>query len=245
MIADQPHRVIMGTEWTHLPKECDIVSAGVKGSTCHEGVLGRQRDGKEACGGCRRGAEIASGSYCGGLAGKLGPGLHPVYSQARNKRSEPGTKTRFKRQSPGTAAHSLPQPESHTDPDTSPLPCRCWVQSPVVHWALVIGYGGLTSLFNLVVLAWALRVLRRLKAQEKAPGPRACRDTVTVLGLTMLLGTTWTLAFFSFGIFLLPQLFLFTIFNSLYGESCAWPGGSPGWGGPGTPGRCLLLKGSG
>ncbi|XP_024407260.2 adhesion G-protein coupled receptor G5 [Desmodus rotundus] len=93
----------------------------------------------------------------------------------------------------------------------------CWVQSPVVHWALVIGYGGLTSLFNLVVLAWALRVLRRLKAQEKAPGPRACRDTVTVLGLTMLLGTTWTLAFFSFGIFLLPQLFLFTIFNSLYG----------------------------
>ncbi|KAM5297268.1 adhesion G-protein coupled receptor G5 isoform 1-T2 [Glossophaga mutica] len=93
----------------------------------------------------------------------------------------------------------------------------CWVQSPVVHRVLVIGYGGLTSLFNLVVLAWALRVLRRLKAQEKAPGTRACKDTVTVLGLTMLLGTTWTLAFFSFDIFLLPQLFLFTIFNSFYG----------------------------
>ncbi|XP_070468045.1 adhesion G-protein coupled receptor G5 isoform X2 [Equus przewalskii] len=93
----------------------------------------------------------------------------------------------------------------------------CWVRSPEVHSVLVMGYGGLTSLFNLVVLAWALRALRRLKAREKAPGPRACRDTVTVLGLTVLLGTTWALAFFSFGVFLLPQLFLFTVFNSLYG----------------------------
>ncbi|XP_008573028.1 PREDICTED: probable G-protein coupled receptor 114 [Galeopterus variegatus] len=93
----------------------------------------------------------------------------------------------------------------------------CWVRSPVVHHVLVMGYGGLTSLFNLVVLAWALRALRRLRAREKVPGARACRDTVTVLGLTVLLGTTWALAFFSFGIFLLPQLFLFTIFNSLYG----------------------------
>ncbi|XP_044787857.1 adhesion G-protein coupled receptor G5 isoform X6 [Bubalus bubalis] len=93
----------------------------------------------------------------------------------------------------------------------------CWVQSSWVHSVLVMGYGGLTSLFNLVVLAWALRVLNKLRAQEKAPGTRACRDTVTVLGLTVLLGTTWALAFFSFSVFLLPQLFLFTIFNSLYG----------------------------
>lgn len=93
----------------------------------------------------------------------------------------------------------------------------CWVRNPDVHSVLVMGYGGLMSLFNLVVLVWALRVLRRLRVQEKPPGPRACRDTVTVLGLTVLLGTTWALAFFSFGVFLLPQLFLFTIFNSFYG----------------------------
>ncbi|KAK1330674.1 hypothetical protein QTO34_010874 [Cnephaeus nilssonii] len=93
----------------------------------------------------------------------------------------------------------------------------CWVRSPGVHRILVMGYGTLTTLFNLVVLAWALRALRRLKAREEAPGAPACRDTVTVLGLTVLLGTTWALAFFSFGVFLLPQLFLFTIFNSLYG----------------------------
>lgn len=89
----------------------------------------------------------------------------------------------------------------------------------MVHRVLVMGYGGLTSLFNLVVLAWALRILCRLQAQKKALSSWACRDTVMVLGLTVLLGTTWALAFFSFGVFLLPQLFLFTIFNSLYGRA--------------------------
>ncbi|XP_069354056.1 adhesion G-protein coupled receptor G5 [Eulemur rufifrons] len=93
----------------------------------------------------------------------------------------------------------------------------CWVRSPLVRSVLVMGYGGLTSLFNLVVLAWALWALRRLRARVGAPGARACRDTVTVLGLTVLLGTTWALAFFSFGVFLLPQLFVFTTCNSLYG----------------------------
>lgn len=89
----------------------------------------------------------------------------------------------------------------------------------MVHSVLVMGYGGLTSLFNLVVLAWALWILCRLRAREKVLSSWAYRDTVMVLGLTVLLGTTWALAFFSFGAFLLPQLFLFTIFNSLYGRA--------------------------
>lgn len=91
-----------------------------------------------------------------------------------------------------------------------------------MHGVLVMGYSGFTTLFNLVVLAWALGVLRRLRLRTKGPGPQACRDTVTVLGLTVLLGTTWALAFFSFGVFLLPQLFLFSIFNSLYGRRSPW-----------------------
>ncbi|ELW66198.1 putative G-protein coupled receptor 114, partial [Tupaia chinensis] len=95
----------------------------------------------------------------------------------------------------------------------------CWLRSSLAHAVLVMGYGGLTCLFNLVVLTWALQALRRLRVQRRAPGARACQDTVTVLGLTVLLGTTWALAFFSFGVFFLPQLFLFTIFNSLYAHA--------------------------
>ncbi|XP_019522371.1 PREDICTED: adhesion G-protein coupled receptor G5 [Hipposideros armiger] len=143
--------------------------------------------------------------------------LHHVCGQARNNRPEPGKQTGFKRQSRGPRAHGFPWPWEPHQPWHLCLPCRCWVRSPEVHSILVMGYGGLTSLFNLVVLAWVLWTLHRLKAREKASGLQACRDTVTVLGLTVLLGTTWALAFFSFGVFLLPQLFLFTIFNSLYG----------------------------
>ncbi|XP_004843299.1 adhesion G-protein coupled receptor G5 [Heterocephalus glaber] len=113
--------------------------------------------------------------------------------------------------------HAIPVSYSQENGTVFQNMSMCWVQSPVVHSVLVMGYGGLTTLFNLVVLVWVLHVLRRLQVQKKVLGPRACRDTVTVLGLTVLLGTTWALAFFSFSVFLLPQLFLFTIFNSLYG----------------------------
>lgn len=223
----------MKIEWANPGKACDMVSDWGKGDTCLEGVLGRQRAGKEACKGCRQGAAVAGRVYCGGLAGEPGLGLHHVCSQERNSRSETGTE-QGSRGSPGAHERvASPGLGSHTNPGTLPLPCRCWVRSPEAHSVLVMGYGGLTSLFNLVVLAWVLRTLHRLKVREKALGTRACRDTVTVLGLTVLLGTTWALAFFSFGVFLLPQLFLFTIFNSFYGGSCGCPGGSP-WG-------CALL----
>ncbi|XP_049643362.1 adhesion G-protein coupled receptor G5 [Suncus etruscus] len=94
----------------------------------------------------------------------------------------------------------------------------CWVRSSKVRATLVIGYGGITCLFNLLVLGWALRTLRGLRARGQALGARARRDVVSVLGLTVLLGTSWTLGFFlPFGVFLVPQLFIFTIVNSLYG----------------------------
>lgn len=150
----------------------------------------------------------------------------------RNQRSGQEDKTPSRGQrpapSPGAPAPAL----GSRPPWRFPFPCRCWVRDPWVHNILVMGYGGLTSVFNLVVLVWALRLLHQLRAREEVQSPRACRDSVTVLGLTMLLGTTWALAFFSFGVFLLPQLFLFTTFNSLYGKARGQRGGSPGGGAP-------------
>ena len=188
--------------------------------------------------------------------------LHPFFTQSPPHPLWPGWKARFRilpcvrsgDNGGDRIQETAPRPRRPRLPASGlgPHPsrclrllCRCWVRSSWVHRVLVMGYGGLTSLFNLVVLAWALRVLSKLRVQEKAPGTRACRDTVTVLGLTVLLGTTWALAFFSFSVFLLPQLFLFTIFNSLYGRACGWRGGNP-WGrGWIVDSRCcLLLKGS-
>ncbi|NWS67426.1 AGRG5 protein, partial [Crotophaga sulcirostris] len=95
---------------------------------------------------------------------------------------------------------------------------RCWLTSPPVHYA-TLGYAGLILLFNTLVLVRVVMILRSIKRQRG----QARRDWVTVLMLTCLLGTTWGLAFFSFGIFLVPQLYLFTILNSLQGVFiCLW-----------------------
>uniref|UniRef100_A0A8C6ZA40 Adhesion G protein-coupled receptor G5 n=1 Tax=Nothoprocta perdicaria TaxID=30464 RepID=A0A8C6ZA40_NOTPE len=80
-------------------------------------------------------------------------------------------------------------------------------------------FAGLVLLFNTVVLLAVVRMLRSSRQQKGM----ARKDWATVLGLTCLLGTTWLLAFFSFGMFFVAQLYLFTILNSLQGLFiCLW-----------------------
>ncbi|NXC50714.1 AGRG5 protein, partial [Penelope pileata] len=94
----------------------------------------------------------------------------------------------------------------------------CWLTTQPAHY-VTLCYAGLILLFNALVLGAVVVVLRRTRHQKE----QARRDWVTVLGLTCLLGTTWGLAFFSFGVFLVPQLYLFTILNSLQGLFlCLW-----------------------
>ncbi|KAG8001628.1 Adhesion G-protein coupled receptor G2 [Nibea albiflora] len=67
-----------------------------------------------------------------------------------------------------------------------------------------------------------MRILE--KAPSKKEGPygqsdcdRAKKDICTLLGVTVLLGITWGLVFFSFGYLTIPGLYLFCILNSLQG----------------------------
>ncbi|NXE19213.1 AGRG5 protein, partial [Ardeotis kori] len=115
----------------------------------------------------------------------------------------------FKRDTYGYHAISTPEGYRNT---TIVLSARCWLTSRPAHYATLC-YAGLILLFNAVVLGRVVTILRRMQQQKR----EARKDWVTVLGLTCLLGTTWGLAFFSFGIFLIPQLYLFTILNSLQG----------------------------
>ncbi|NWW85054.1 AGRG5 protein, partial [Rhynochetos jubatus] len=95
---------------------------------------------------------------------------------------------------------------------------RCWLTSPPAHYATLC-YAGLILLFNTMVLVRVVMILRRMQRHKG----QARKDWATVLGLTCLLGTTWGLAFFSFSIVRIPQLYLFTILNSLQGLFvCLW-----------------------
>ncbi|KAM6430221.1 adhesion G-protein coupled receptor G5 isoform 1-T3 [Liasis olivaceus] len=99
----------------------------------------------------------------------------------------------------------------------------CWITSSTLHYS-TIAYVGVTIFFNMVVLIIVVQKLRQLRAhpfhQHKE---HTCKDLGTVLVVTCLLGATWILAFMSFGVFLVPQIFLFTIFNTLQGAIiCLW-----------------------
>ncbi|TFK00268.1 transcriptional repressor NF-X1 [Platysternon megacephalum] len=101
----------------------------------------------------------------------------------------------------------------------------CWITDKAqdVHYILNVGYAGITVLFNMVILVTVTRMLRKLRSNMNSQTERVKKDLVTVLGLTCLLGTTWALAFLSFSVFLIPQLILFTIINSLLGFFiCLW-----------------------
>ncbi|XP_039358962.1 adhesion G-protein coupled receptor G5-like isoform X2 [Mauremys reevesii] len=101
----------------------------------------------------------------------------------------------------------------------------CWITDKAqdVHYILNVGYAGITVLFNMVILVTVMRMLRKLRSNMNSQKEQVKKDLVTVLGLTCLLGTTWALAFLSFGVFLIPQLILFTIINSLLGFFiCLW-----------------------
>ncbi|XP_009468765.1 PREDICTED: LOW QUALITY PROTEIN: probable G-protein coupled receptor 114 [Nipponia nippon] len=94
----------------------------------------------------------------------------------------------------------------------------CWLTSLQAYYA-TFSYAGLILLFNMLVLGRVMMILRRIHRQKG----QARKDCMTVLGLTCLLGTTWGLVFFSFGVFFVPQLYLFTILNSLQGLFvCIW-----------------------
>ncbi|XP_062442825.1 adhesion G-protein coupled receptor G5-like [Rhea pennata] len=94
----------------------------------------------------------------------------------------------------------------------------CWITSRAAYYCTLC-YAGLILLFNTLVL---LTVVRMLRSSRRHKGT-ARKDWATVLGLTFLLGTTWGLAFFSFGVLYVPQLYLFTILNSLQGLFiCVW-----------------------
>ncbi|KAK1213537.1 AGRG5 protein, partial [Pygoscelis papua] len=113
--------------------------------------------------------------------------------------------------------HTISTSEGYRNATIVPS-ARCWLTSPPAHYTTLC-YAGLILLFNMLVLGRVAMILQTIQRQKG----QARKDWATVLGLTCLLGTTWGLAFFRFGTFLIPQVYLFTILNSLQGLFiCLW-----------------------
>ncbi|KAK1798257.1 hypothetical protein P4O66_006727, partial [Electrophorus voltai] len=97
----------------------------------------------------------------------------------------------------------------------------CWVTSKAVSDITVKGYLGLVLLFNIAILAVVVVKLHKLRARDFQSGikvNRIWKDWATILGLSLVLGLPWGLAFSTHGPLSLIGVYIFTILNSFQGE---------------------------
>ncbi|KAI7800210.1 putative G-protein coupled receptor 64 [Triplophysa rosa] len=107
--------------------------------------------------------------------------------------------------------------------ETSNNGTMCWINDPVVHYGVNIGYYCFVFIFTLstfiVILRWICMLRqKRWNKMEKINGSKTgTSDVVTVMGLCCMLGLTWSFSFFSFGALRVPSYYIFTILNSFQG----------------------------
>uniref|UniRef100_A0A3Q3NDQ4 Adhesion G protein-coupled receptor G4b n=1 Tax=Mastacembelus armatus TaxID=205130 RepID=A0A3Q3NDQ4_9TELE len=94
----------------------------------------------------------------------------------------------------------------------------CWLQNDIFFYVTVVTFVLLILLCNISVFILVLIQIRQMKANKlSAKNHSALHDLRAVASLTVLLGLTWSMGFFSFGPGKLVLLYLFSIFNTLQG----------------------------
>ncbi|XP_067351083.1 adhesion G-protein coupled receptor G2-like [Channa argus] len=96
----------------------------------------------------------------------------------------------------------------------------CYITNNTVKDVTTIGAFGLVFIFNMTMLVVTIRQvlsLRHDKEFGQSNYGRVKGDILVLLGISILLGITWGLVFFSFGSLTTPGLYLFCILNSLQG----------------------------
>ncbi|XP_071316458.1 adhesion G-protein coupled receptor G4-like isoform X2 [Trachinotus anak] len=94
----------------------------------------------------------------------------------------------------------------------------CWLQDNVTFYVSVVAYAVLIFLFNIGVFVVVLIQIRHMRVNSPA-GTRSglMHDLKGIASLTLLLGLTWTVGFFTFGPARVVMLYLFSGLNSLQG----------------------------
>ncbi|KAL1257364.1 hypothetical protein QQF64_010608 [Cirrhinus molitorella] len=95
----------------------------------------------------------------------------------------------------------------------------CWITNPYIYYIVNIGYYALVFIFTtgiFIMIATRIVEARNIKASE---GKRKTfrKQLMMVLGLFLLFGLTWSVAFFSYGPMLIPSYYIFTVLNSFQG----------------------------
>ncbi|XP_054648784.1 adhesion G-protein coupled receptor G6 isoform X2 [Dunckerocampus dactyliophorus] len=94
----------------------------------------------------------------------------------------------------------------------------CWLQNHIFFYVTVVAFVLLILLGNTFVFVLVLVQIRRMGAKKTSVNSRGTlQDLRAVASLTVLLGLTWLMGFFSFGPGRVVMMYLFTICNTLQG----------------------------
>ncbi|XP_032892358.1 adhesion G-protein coupled receptor G2-like [Amblyraja radiata] len=100
--------------------------------------------------------------------------------------------------------------------DTNSSVSMCWIKNNTIHYVTNCGFFGLIWLMNIAMMITVCTKLTQMRNDTHSGSRPVCKDMWAILGLSVLLGMTWGLAFFSFGEQKV-QMYLFCILNSLQG----------------------------
>uniref|UniRef100_A0AAV2MJX8 Uncharacterized protein n=1 Tax=Knipowitschia caucasica TaxID=637954 RepID=A0AAV2MJX8_KNICA len=94
----------------------------------------------------------------------------------------------------------------------------CWVTNDIVFYVTVLCFMLLILLANLSVFIVVLIQIKRMRINKASANTgNLVKDLRAVASLTVLLGLTWSIGFFSFGPAGVAMMYLFTILNTLQG----------------------------
>ncbi|KAM7417411.1 hypothetical protein PAMA_017186 [Pampus argenteus] len=94
----------------------------------------------------------------------------------------------------------------------------CWLQNDVFFYVTVVAFIFLILLCNISVFIVVLIQIRQMRANKPSTNSHgSLNDLRAVASLTVLLGLTWSVGFFSFGPGRVVLMYLFSIFNTLQG----------------------------
>ncbi|XP_027863851.1 adhesion G-protein coupled receptor G4 isoform X2 [Xiphophorus couchianus] len=94
----------------------------------------------------------------------------------------------------------------------------CWIQNNIFYYITVVGFILFIFLGNLGVFVVVLIQIKQMRTNKPLVKSRsALQDFRAVVGLTVLLGLTWSLGFFSFEPARVVMMYLFAICNSFQG----------------------------
>ncbi|KTG31771.1 hypothetical protein cypCar_00016465, partial [Cyprinus carpio] len=96
----------------------------------------------------------------------------------------------------------------------------CWLKNDVTFYVTVVSFVTLVMVCNICVFVVVLVQIRKMRVNKPSSSRKGfLHDLRVVASLTFLLGLTWILTFVAWGAAKTPLLYLFSLLNSLQGNS--------------------------